>query len=145
MDTTAMRALTVWQPWTDAIARGTKRVENRSWPAPPGIIGSEIAIHAGQEVDKSAVPPRGLAWPCPGLPLRRRVRGAVIAVAVVTGCHHASECRLRPCSPWAAAGQYHWEMAQVRPLPAPVPARGSRRLWPLPPQAAQAVRLQLAA
>jgi len=140
-----MRALTVWPPWSDAIAYGDKDVENRPWPAPPWITGVEIAVHSGLQVDHRAVPPRGKSWPSPHLPHIQRVRGAVIAVAVVAGCHHESQCRRSPCSAWGAAGEYHWELAGCRPLREPVPARGFQRLWRLPPAAAQKVRDQLAA
>ena len=80
--------------------------------------------------------------------------GAVTSLAQVTGCHHAEECR-RPiprdaagrtsglCVPWAAWGQYHIELADVRPLPEPVPCRGMLGLWRLPDDVDAAVRAQL--
>ena len=143
----AMRALTVWQPWADAIAYGDsltgKGAENRPWPAPRWIIGTQIAVHAGLRVDHAAVLPCGRAWPGPHVPHSQRVRGAVIAVATVAGCHHERQCRGRPCSPWAVAGQYHWELEDRRPLREPVPARGFQRLWRLAVLAESAVRLQL--
>lgn len=142
-DVAVMRALTVWQPWCDAIAYGDKDVENRPWPAPPWIIGVQIGIHAGQTVDRAAVPPRGRSWPTPRLPRGQRASGAVIAVAMVAGCHHERQCRGRPCSPWRAAGQFHWELVGRRPLGEPVPARGFQKLWRLPPAEAQKVRDQL--
>lgn len=40
-----------------AITRGTKRVESRSRPAPAGLAGQTIAIHAG----KSAVREPGVS------------------------------------------------------------------------------------
>lgn len=131
-----MQALTIWQPWADAIAHGSKRTENRPWPAPPAVLGQDIAIHAGRTLDWEAEPPPGCAWP--GLPAAARVRGAVIAVARLTGCHGPG-CTAGPCSPWAAAGQFHWQLDQVRPLADPVPARGYQRLWTLSPALAGSV------
>jgi hypothetical protein len=61
-----MCALTIWQPWADAL--GDKNVENRSWPTPPWIIGEEIGIHAGRTLDLAAAPPCGCSWPAPSLP-----------------------------------------------------------------------------
>ncbi len=40
-----MRALTILQPWAEMIARGVKRVENRTWRTK---YRGEIAIHAGK-------------------------------------------------------------------------------------------------
>ena len=41
-----MPALTLWQPWASLIAIGAKSIETRSWPAPAGLVGERIAIHA---------------------------------------------------------------------------------------------------
>ena len=78
--------------------------------------------------------------------------GAVVAVANVTGCHSGDletvfgdgNGGLRPpCSPWAIPGQWHIELADVRPLPEPVPAKGALGLWRLPEDVEKAVREQL--
>lgn len=50
-----MHALTVKQPWAEAIARHGKNVENRSRRPPAHLIGQRIAIHAGQTVCDAAV------------------------------------------------------------------------------------------
>jgi hypothetical protein len=137
-----MRALSIQQPWLGAIVLADKRTENRGWPAPPWIIGKDIALHASRKPDWDAplyawtaarlYPP----WMA-GITQARwcqdnaAVLGAVLAVVTVAGCHHASnasECR---CDRWAAPGQYHIEIGQVRPLPNPVPCRGRLGLWRL--------------
>ena len=146
-----------------------KRAENRGWPFPPALAGELIAIHAGKTIAREpvAVPrPQGLAglfdsqaeqdrwqaWrlglarrPEPGQWPRRLVLGAVVAAAAVTGCHWWEDCAADPCSPWAARGQYHWQLTAVVALPAPVPCDGAQRLWFLPPDIDAAVRAQLAA
>lgn len=113
-----MYAITVWQPWADAIADGRKPVENRVWAAPP-------------------VPPVGEDWPDPHVPAGSRPRGAIIAAARLAGCHHYTKCPM--CSRWAAAGQYHWQLDQVQALAEPVRTRGYQRLWRLRPDVEQAV------
>ena len=40
--------LTIRQPWAEAIRRGAKRVENRTWAPPPSLVGQRILIHAGK-------------------------------------------------------------------------------------------------
>lgn len=81
--------------------------------------------------------PRDVAnWP-PKLAL-----GAIVAVATVTGSHFRGwddECGDPAgysagviCSPWAMPDQWHWEIADVRPLAHPVPAKGALGLWTVP-------------
>lgn len=43
-----MKAVSLWQPWASLIACGAKQVETRSWPAPRGVVGRRIAIHAAK-------------------------------------------------------------------------------------------------
>jgi len=49
-----MRALSLWRPWPWAFFHAGKRVENRSWPPPAGIIGEWVAMHAAQRYDVDA-------------------------------------------------------------------------------------------
>lgn len=146
MEAEPMRALSIMQPWAAAIAYGAKRTENRTWRAPRWIIGETIAIHAGKRADLGARPPVGEAWPG-----RRMHLGSVIAVAVVAACHLSPDfggtCgATRPlCSPWSVADQYHWLLADVRPLAEPVPCRGMLGLWRLPDEVEKLVRAQLGA
>lgn len=52
-----MRALT-WRPWSDAIVRGPKRVENRPWTPPGFFLGETIAIHAGKKYAPASGAPK---------------------------------------------------------------------------------------
>ena len=85
-------------------------------------------------------------WPAK-LPL-----GAVVAVATVTGSHEHGpgvECGDGSyaygviCSRWAQPGRWHWQLADVRPLPDPVPCKGMLGLWRLPEDVEKLVRAQL--
>jgi hypothetical protein len=149
-----IRALTVRQPYASAIAVGGKRVENRSKPTSwRGLT----AIHAGLGVDWHAPMNHWLAaglWPpefrniSKAEWLRRNPAGAVIAVAELTGCHYAIQAEGcyaadRLCSPWAMLHAFHWQLANVRPLPEPVPCKGMLGLWRLPEGAEKVVREQL--
>lgn len=135
-----MRALTIRPPWSHAIAQGSKRVENRSWPAPAWAIGQDIAVHAGKSFDWDATFPAGhmAEW----APPEDCTLGAVVAVAELRGCHGPDDCP-GTCSPWAVRGQYHWNLWDVRPLATPVPCRGMLGLWRLPEDAESTVRAQL--
>lgn len=169
MSEARLLALTVKQPWAHFIAHCGKTVENRSWRMD---YRGELAIHAGAysgwdkgaEASPVAIEAwkRWVAnWTTPGRPAAPLTRGeaysyfkfgSVIAMAWVAGCHHSDDCmhaerlappgRLNGCSPWAVRGQWHIELASVRPLAEPVPCRGRLGLWWLPEAAEQAVRGQ---
>ncbi|MFH8531587.1 hypothetical protein ACH4GE_24590 [Streptomyces tendae] len=112
-----MKALTIRQPWSGAIAHGTKRVENRSWRLPSKYEGARILIHAGAQRDRQAQVSGD----------RLDVYSAVVAVATITSCHFsvAGTC----CGPWGFERTYHWTLADVIALPEPVPAKGALGFW----------------
>lgn len=121
-----MIALTVRQPWADAIAHGGKRIENRTWPVPAKHVGARILIHAGAVADRYAVlpaevPSRPIGWP--------GTRSAVVAVATLVGSHLATG---RCCGPWGFPEVFHWQLADVTALTDPVPCKGRLGLWTPP-------------
>lgn len=140
-----MRALTVRQPYAWAIAAGAKDVENRSRAT---HYRGLLAIHAAKAVHRKglddplileAIAGREFAIGEPESSL-----GAVVAVAVLAGCHHESTERPRSsCSPWGQPEMYHWALASVQPLREPVPCRGALGLWRLPDDVEKSVRAQL--
>jgi hypothetical protein len=155
-----MRVLTLRPPWGEAITLGDdttgKRTENR--PGNTHYRGP-VAIHSGRRPDWDA-PPR--AWEAArlippwelGITFKKWVEtyttGAIISVADLTGCHHAGECLDTAgwpwsfCTTWSMAAAWHWGMANVRPLPEPVPWTGRLGLLPLTGDARDAVPAQLA-
>lgn len=131
-------ALTVRQPWTWAVAKGYKPIENRGWTTP---YRGPLAIHAAKRWDDDADEAlrfvvqtlRAQGSPVPAtlqdeLPLS----GAGVVVAVVdlvdicTDGQAGEQCE---CGPWAAVGQAHWQLANPRPLAEPFPAKGHLGLW----------------
>ncbi|MFP8887815.1 ASCH domain-containing protein [Streptomyces mangrovi] len=123
-----VRGLTVRQPWAASIAHLGKRIENRTRPiAYTGLI----AVQAAKAPDRAAL--REAPADLPG----RDVRGAVVAVARLTGCHCSLDCG-GSCSDWAqlpdetdpaARPVWHWQLADVLPLHRPVQATGALCLW----------------
>jgi hypothetical protein len=164
-----MRALTVRQPWCWSILHGGKRVENR--PRRMAYRGP-LLLHAGA---RSRWDPASTSNPLVHSTWRRWLRttygttwaglpfddvtlgrkttlmpfGAVVALAEVVGCHHATRCGETPdgpqlmCSPWAIRDQWHIELQHVRRLPEPVSCDGALGLWRLPEDVEKAVREQL--
>jgi hypothetical protein len=150
-----MRALSVRQPWAWAIASAGKDVENRTRPTKHR---GELAIHASLSYDEMAAIPvpsaLGLFMDAVraevvGAHVPALARGAVIAVVEITGCHLSPDfggtCgATRPlCSPWAQRDQFHWLLANVRPLARPVSAKGALGLWTVPADVESAVMAQL--
>ena len=115
----------------------------------PGLFASTAEWDAWRFWHLGIKKPRDVAnWP-PKLAL-----GAVVAVARITGCHlhdmdkHCGEyaveaCAGLLCSPWAQLEQWHWQLADVRPLAEPVPCKGKLGLWTVPEDTERAVRAQL--
>lgn len=129
-----MKALTVRQPWSGAIAHQNKRVENRTWKLPAKYHGARILIHAAAQPDRTAT----VHGP------HLDVYGAFIAVARITGCHYDTgndPC----CSEWAFTGTYHWTLDEVVALPEPVPAKGRLSFWAPTDDALAAALAQLEA
>jgi len=143
------KALTVKQPWAWAIIRGLKDVENRSRPTKHR---GTLYIHAGKGWAEEGVKaiealrsPMGFQeypirhiWEEPA----RATAGMVIGTVDVVDCHHADECwtgsvdrhgndHEEYCSGWGLPGQYHWVLANARPLACPFPENGKLGIWRL--------------
>ena len=125
-----MKALTLRQPWAEAICRGWKVNETRSWGVPRyATLPMQIALHASSSMTASEREfgrQRRIISP----PL-----GVVVAKATLVRC-----VRMTPeyiASIWEeelrwgnyAPGRWSWELALVQPLATPVPARGRLGLW----------------
>lgn len=166
-----MRALTLWQPWADAVVRGGKDVENRRnllppadllTPAPPWPEEETnrplLAIHASQTYSMGA-----WSFP-PGAEVPRRdevALGAVIGVARVRGALDlrvpsrprvvgAESLDRRAYSALASLsesrwwlGPIGWLLADRRALRRPVPCPGRLGCWRLPADVEAEVRREI--
>lgn len=111
-------ALTVRPIWADAILRGPKRIENRSWL--PGQHKA-IALHAGAHDTPADIQRAlGLGWSGGG-----RARGALVAVLELGAVVESSD------DPWFF-GPYGWTIVRVHPV-VPVAMSGRLGLWRIPP------------
>lgn len=123
-----MKALTLHQPWATAIELAGKRIENRGWRPPAGVVGRRIAIHAGRTFDEDVARQVMGRWlERDDLVHRaRRQRGVVVCLARVVGVVEVSD------DPWFV-GPYGWVLEDVMRLTKPVKARGRQGLWDLTP------------
>lgn len=102
-----MRAITLKPEFADAIARGEKHIENRSWGS---RVRGPLAIHRGG----------------PG--------GAIIAVCDVLDVVTPDEAARRiPTEASIAFGPLCWILGNVRPV-GPFPCAGRLSLWPVLPE-----------
>lgn len=135
-----MKALTLWQPWAQAIVLGYKRVETRSWKPPDRLLGKRIAIHAAKADDAGL---RAIAeeWPFRAMLYEAGItefdemqRGAILGTAVLAEFRPAEDVRRDLGARELALGAYDkgrwaWMLTDVERLDDPVPARGGQRLW----------------
>lgn len=140
--TSALRALTVRQPWAEAIIDGHKAIENRSQGFPKGYRGPLLLHTAKGWSVRGQRDPRiraayGVAHRVDAEPFDAMTRGSVIGVVGVEDIHPASGC----CEPW---GEETYPPANPEARPpgtvthlvlaqpvriGPVPARGALGLW----------------
>lgn len=142
-------ALTLHQPWASAIVSGPKRIENRIWAPPSGVIGRRIWIHAGLSYATDRHAEVLDLWPA--LDELVLPTGAIIGSAVVTGyVHDQPDGGVRVVGagthemfddPWWI-GPCGWLLGDVRALPEPVPCRGAQKLWRIPADALARCRAQ---
>jgi hypothetical protein len=123
-----MRAVTILQPWAEMIARGVKRVENRTWRTK---YRGEIAIHAGKArscidaEDPWAWPERyGVALPQAG----DLMFGAIIAVAELVDCVRVEDLPAGLRGHAFAAGPWCWVLSGARRIE-PIGCKGAQMVW----------------
>ena len=114
-----MRALTIRQPYADAIAFGTKRVENRTKRLPDKYVGVPVFLHAAKELHASGLTALNLSqvtgdriheW--------QDTRSSILAMVQFKGSHRCADVHWC-CKPWgqietkAHAEVWVVEMVQV--------------------------------
>lgn len=119
-----MRALTICQPYAELIARGIKRVENRTWAT--GYRGP-LLIHAGKSK-------KFLSGDNYGIPLAEMNWGAVVAVANIEACYDIFQIQkgtLPESHEFLRAhehceGPYCFVLGNIRRFKNPIEARGEQ-------------------
>jgi hypothetical protein len=132
------KAISVRQPWANAIIYEGKTIENRSWPTK---LRGTVAIHAARALDDAAffrfVQAGGLNQQVKLTQdlVKKLPRGAVIGVVDVIDCVKESS------SPWFE-GPYGFVLSNSRPL-RPVPCMGALQFFDLPPSVVEDINRQL--
>lgn len=121
-------ALTLQRPWAWAIARSTKRVENRSWAPPAELVGKLFAIHAGNTFDLSAVAGiRARGIDCPET-ASDHPTGIVALARIERVIHCDRESVPEEQTEWTI-GPIAWLLRDVIALPEPVSCGGRLGIW----------------
>jgi hypothetical protein len=110
-----MKALSVKQPYAQAIIAGLKDVENRTWA--PRELG-RIYIHSSKIPATNYDPIQFSSMDLNSLACGYII-GSVDIIDVVTDYK----------SPWAIPGNYHWILENPMPLKHPIPHKGKLHLW----------------
>jgi hypothetical protein len=120
-----MKALTIHQPYVNAILYYGKDIENRSWTT---NFRGTFAVHAGAVVDDD---PRVLK--INKMPI---VRSAIIGVVDILDCVDTHR------SKWFG-GPIGFVLGNPRPLSKPIPCKGQLNFWNVPPEIEKEIRRQL--
>lgn len=144
-----MKAITLHQPWATLVAIGAKRIETRSWPT---SYRGQIAIHAaasfpdyGRKFSLQPVVYDTVGKLCRTHSTRGYPLGSVLATCELVACWPIEvfditgeysdgkvfvEMReLEREFGNYGPGRYAWILKNVREFPAPIPAKGNRRIW----------------
>lgn len=130
-----MKALSLWQPWSSAIAYGHKTVETRGWPT---RHRGPVAIHAARrwtDVEKDCA--LHFAIQTDDQRLVAPPLGAIVAVANIVGCRESSwfDGRIGNIERMLGdygEGRYGFILEDVVALRHPVPYRGMQGMFTVP-------------
>lgn len=157
-----VKCLSLHQPWASAIALGAKRIETRHWSTnyrgPLLIHAAKTRESLDDEDPEEDLRFIGApAWrPIPGMPGwpdSLMPLGALVAIARLIACLPSEE--FEGYSGYVitepdgrrhdldlsggelalgnyAPGRFGWVLADVRPLPVPIPFRGQQNIFPVP-------------
>ncbi|MCG2665000.1 ASCH domain-containing protein [Brevundimonas sp.] len=134
--TTAIKAISLWQPWASLGAAGVKRHETRHWAT---AYRGPIAIHAAKTLDLAGAPDQlceavnGPFWP------KQLPRGVVVAVGTLVACDPAEKVadHLTQADRMAGnftRGRFAWRIENIRRVLDPIPLIGRQGLFNWTPQ-----------
>ena len=141
-DQLIIKAISLHQPWASLIAALAKTIETRRWAPPYGIVGTQIAIHAAQQLvqlpnkthrqhNEYVAHALGPNWH------DSAPRGAVVAIATLQSAEQVDEFTKLPDNPELLFGDYSvgrwmWKLDDIVPLTTTYPCRGRQSFWNWP-------------
>jgi hypothetical protein len=135
-----VKALTICQPYAELIARGDKRIENRTWPT---MYRGPLLIHAGKSREWIDFGYDGNGRQIDDeylIPIDEMHFGFVVATAKLSNCVKVEaihDGKYDDIYPWAkthehANGPWCFVLDEVKRLPKPIQYRGAQGLFEIP-------------
>lgn len=141
-----MKSLTLTQPWATLVAIGAKRIHTRRWSI---RYRGPLAIHAAKgfprwaretcleaefaaELGPNPLPTGAVLATCrlvACIPTRELQQNRVIQMDPAARCPDFVMTDLERLFGDYEPGRWAWLLADVKPLPEPVPAKGALGLW----------------
>lgn len=128
-----MIAISVWQPHATAVALHLKKIETRGWSTRHrGLIAIHAAARWTKQQKDFAATERALGRLPDKLPL-----GAIVAIAEVVDVKTTIELVTQISAIERLYGNYEpgrfgWMLEHIRPLPEPIPYKGSQGFFHVP-------------
>ena len=121
------KALTLWQPYAQAVAAGMKKYETRSWRT---NYRGDLLIHASvRPISKEycVLAKRYGLRDCPMGVIVGKVK--LVDCILMTPEFIAAQCNKEiDWGDWQV-GRYAWEFAELEVFKEPIPAKGRQGLW----------------
>ena len=119
-------AISIRQPWADAILSGDKQIEYRTWPLPKNWRSVPMYLHAGKapapDLADETIPPERY--------------GAILGIVRFSDCllwDHRLGTVDQDGIQWSTSepfvGPYEWVIDYVESFPEPIPYRGQLRIF----------------
>ena len=140
-----MKAISLWNPWAEAMRLGLKKCETRSWPTE--YRGDLIICSAKRRLDETGLSVAlGQQIPLTGMKF-----GFALCIVEICGCVSTERVQgfLPPLDKTELAlGDYSpkrfvWLTQNLRPLANPVPIVGHQGFWNLPTETVAAITANL--
>lgn len=112
------RALSVRQPWAQAIVHLGKDVENRPWRT---HYRGRILIQAALKIEREEA-------------LKLKLDPDELPTGAILGSVEIVDCIRNSKSKWTSRGQWHWILKNPRYLAKPIPFKGALGFIRVPPR-----------
>jgi len=125
-----IKALTLWPPWGQFMAKGLKKIETRSWYT---AYRGPLAIHSGARIYRKEIPPEVYELAIKTLgPEHQWQLGKILCIVNLNEClktAYVNPNKLERMLGNYELGRYAWCTSMIKVFQNPVPARGMQRMW----------------
>lgn len=140
----ALKVISIWNPYASLLAHGHKLIETRGFPAPKSLIGTRIGIASTKTIkqeqrDAFKDPVFARYYFETNLPrqIEELPNGFLLGTVLLHSCDEITEEDIEDVTEeeqvygWWKLGRYAWRCRDPQPLAQPVPVRGAQGIWTL--------------